>query len=145
MPNIANMAAGSGRRIKEDDTIVNVADIIEAIYNALVNTPSASVQLSGSNIADADSVPVHMTTHASVQLSGSNALGAVAVTPSDVADLATVPTKGLYLGGAGNVKVDMADGTTVTFTALSSGMIHPISCKRVYATGTTATSILAVY
>ena len=81
----------------------------------------------------------------SVQLSGSNALGAVAVTPIDTVDLATVPTKGLYVGVAGNVKVDMADGTTVTFTALSSGMIHPISCKRVYDAGTTATSILAVY
>ena len=80
-----------------------------------------------------------------VQLSGSNALGAVAVTPSDTTDLATVPTKGIYVGASGDVKVDMADGTTVTFTSLADGMIHPISCKRVYATGTSATGILAVY
>lgn len=48
MPNIANMAAGSGRRIKEDDTIVNVADMVEAIYNALVVNKDAGVVLGGS-------------------------------------------------------------------------------------------------
>lgn len=72
------------------------------------------------------------------------AKGAAAITPSDTTDLTTV-TRGLYVGVSGNVKVDMADGTTVTFTGLASGIIHPISAVRVYATGTTATNILAVY
>jgi hypothetical protein len=80
-----------------------------------------------------------------VALTGSNAMGAVAVTPSDTEDLAASPTKGIYIGGSGNLKVAMADSTVETFTALASGIIHPISVKRVYATGTTATNILAVY
>lgn len=75
----------------------------------------------------------------------SNAQGAVVVTPNDSADLTTVPTKGIYVGVTGDLKVTLNDGSTVTFTSLSSGVIHPLSVKRVWATGTTATSILAVY
>jgi len=65
-----------------------------------------------------------------------------AVTPSDVGQLK--PTRGLYVGAAGDVKVDLASGETVTFTALAAGLVHPISVVRVYATDTTATSILAL-
>ena len=72
------------------------------------------------------------------------AVGAAAVTPSDSADLTTI-TRALYVGGAGNVKVDMADGTTVTFTALAVGIVHPLRVRRVYSTGTTGTLILAIY
>ena len=80
-----------------------------------------------------------------VQLSGSNAKDLVPVTPSDSVNLAGGDTIGLYVGGAGNVSVVMANGQSRTITALSAGIIHPISVKRVNATGTTATSIMAVY
>ena len=70
---------------------------------------------------------------------------AVIVTPSDTADLAAGPTKGIYVGGAGNVVAILADGTTATFIALTVGVVHPISVKRVKATSTTATPILALY
>ena len=70
-------------------------------------------------------------------------LSAVAVTPND----STVfnATRGLYIGGAGNVAVVMHDGSTVTFNALAVGVIHLISVKQVKATGTTATNIVALY
>lgn len=71
------------------------------------------------------------------------AKGAVPITPSDTTIIR--PTLGIYVGVAGDVKVDMQDGSTVTFTGLAAGMFHGISVKRVYATGTTATGILAVY
>lgn len=80
-----------------------------------------------------------------VELIESNAQGAVAVTPNDSADLTTVPTKGIYVGVSGDLKVTLNDGSTVTFVSLSSGVIHPLAVKRVFATGTTATSVLAVY
>jgi hypothetical protein len=38
----------------------------------------------------------------------------------------------------------MLDGTTVTFTALTAGIIHPICCVLVYATDTTASNIVAL-
>ncbi len=71
------------------------------------------------------------------------AQGADAVTPDDATDLATT-ARSLYIGGTGDVKVDMADGTTETFAVVPAGTVLPIAVKRVYATGTTATSILAL-
>jgi len=68
---------------------------------------------------------------------------ASAVTPNDSTDLTTV-AQGLYIGGAGDLKVDMADSGTVTFSALPAGIFLPIIVKRVYSTGTTATNIIAL-
>lgn len=68
-----------------------------------------------------------------------------AVTPNDGADLPAGPCRGLYIGGAGNVVIDTANGTTVTLTALAVGQVHFIRAKRVRATNTTATGILALY
>ncbi|OXM83966.1 spike base protein, RCAP_Rcc01079 family [Paenibacillus rigui] len=70
---------------------------------------------------------------------------AVVVTPNDSADLTGGATLAIYIGGSGNVKADMADGSTVTFNALSVGIVHPLSVRRVYATGTTATNIVGLY
>lgn len=36
------------------------------------------------------------------------------------------------------------DGATVTFENVPSGTVLPVSCKRVLATGTTATGIVAL-
>lgn len=71
--------------------------------------------------------------------------GLVAVVPNDGVDLARGASKGLYIGVAGNVAVVTTGGDSATLTALTIGIIHPISVKRVLATGTTATNILAVY
>jgi hypothetical protein len=65
------------------------------------------------------------------------------VTPSDTAYIN--PTRGLFIGGFGNLKVMSAAGSIVTLTGAASGSILPVSVKRVYATGTTATNIVALY
>lgn len=67
----------------------------------------------------------------------------VLVTPSDGSDLDYV-TRGLYIGVAGTVKVDMVDSGTFTFTA-PAGIVFPGQVTRVYLTGTTATSIIALW
>ena len=69
---------------------------------------------------------------------------AAAVTPSNTVDLATV-ARSLYVGGAGNVSLVTARGTTVTFTAVPAGSILPVRCRRVRVTGTTATAIVALW
>lgn len=69
---------------------------------------------------------------------------AIAVTPADGTDLATTQAA-LFIGGAGNVKVDMTGSGTVTFSGVAAGTFLPILVDRVYATGTTATNILALY
>lgn len=69
-------------------------------------------------------------------------LGGAAVTPADGADIATQGT--LYVGGTGALKVTTSDGSVLTFAAVPVGFF-PVKVKRVWATGTTATNIIAVY
>lgn len=68
----------------------------------------------------------------------------VAVTTSDTVDLVDVSCA-LWVGGAGNVKVDTLGGETVIFTAVPAGTELKIRAKRVYATLTTATNIVAMW
>lgn len=69
---------------------------------------------------------------------------AAAITPHNTNNLANA-TRGIYVGGAGNLKVDMIGGEAVTFTALAVGVIHPIAAIKVYSTGTTCTGIVGVW
>jgi len=67
---------------------------------------------------------------------------ASAVTPSDSTTL--VATRALYVGGSGDVKVDMAEAGTVTFYGVVAGSLLPIQVVKVYSTGTSATNIVAL-
>jgi hypothetical protein len=76
---------------------------------------------------------------------------AAAVTPSNTVDIPSVSggtsNNGcvLYVGGAGDLKVDTVGGDAVTFVAVPAGSFIPVQVKRVYSTGTTATSIVALW
>lgn len=74
----------------------------------------------------------------------SPAENARAITPNDSNDLSNA-TRSLYIGGAGNVKVDMVSGDTITFTGVVGGTIIPIRIEKVYATGTTATGLVGLF
>lgn len=69
--------------------------------------------------------------------------GGFVVTP-DNAVLFTRPVRGLYVGGTGNLTVLTAEGDTLLISAVPVGTILPLSVKRVNATGTTATLIVAL-
>lgn len=71
-------------------------------------------------------------------------VGGAAVTPNDSVDLPAV-SRALWVGGAGNVSVLTADGSTLTFSGVPAGHMLPIRATRVRSTGTTATLILAVW
>ncbi len=66
---------------------------------------------------------------------------AIDISPDDGADL-TVTSRALYVGGAGDVRLTLAGGRTVTLRAVQVGW-HPVRARRVWATGTTATDIVA--
>lgn len=69
-----------------------------------------------------------------------------AVTPSDTVDLTTY-AKALYVGAAGNVRVltvGAEDGDAVTFANHPVGWL-PVQVRRVLATGTAATQIVAAF
>jgi acetoacetate decarboxylase len=74
-----------------------------------------------------------------------------AITPSDTVDLPRYTqtkqlTDGVYVGaGAGVVVAVMADNTTCIFKGAITGRILPIGVRRINATTTTATDLVAVY
>jgi hypothetical protein len=75
----------------------------------------------------------------------SAAASAAAVTPSDSVDLANAATKGVYVGVSGDVKIDLVTGgTAIVFKAAPVGLLR-VQAKRVYATGSTATNMVALY
>ena len=82
--------------------------------------------------------PAYRTADATV-----SAFNAVAVTLSDSTVLA--PTRALYVGTGGNLKVTMAYGAEVTFTNVQSGSILPIQVTKVWSTGTAASAVIALY
>jgi hypothetical protein len=70
-------------------------------------------------------------------------IGAVLLVKSDVT---VVPaTRGVYVGGAGNLNVVMENGTTALFTAPPVGTTLDISIIQLLETSTTATACLALY
>lgn len=73
----------------------------------------------------------------------SPAEGAFSITPNDSTDL-TTSTRSIYIGGDGDLNVDMIDGTTVLFTAVKAGSVIPIRVSRVRSTSTTATALVGL-
>lgn len=76
------------------------------------------------------------------------------VTPSDTAKLTYINSDGetevrrckaLFIGGDGNVAVKDDAGNSVTFTGVAGGSVYLISTDQVLSTGTTATSIVALF
>lgn len=66
-----------------------------------------------------------------------------AITPSDTVNLAK-RCRSVYVGGAGNIAAVDDAGTAVTFSAVPVGTVLPIEAKRINATGTTATLLVAL-
>lgn len=74
-----------------------------------------------------------------------NFTNAEAITTSDTVDIATGAPAGLYVGGAGNAVIVLPGGEAVTFNGLVAGSVLYLRYKRVNATGTTATNLVALY
>jgi hypothetical protein len=78
---------------------------------------------------------------------------AAAVTPSNTVNIPSASTQDgsgnngcvLYVGGAGSVKILTVAGNEVTLVGIAAGTFIPIQVLRVFATGTTATSIVAIW
>lgn len=67
----------------------------------------------------------------------------IAVTPDDATDLAQV-SRALNAATAGTIRVTTREGTTGSIT-VAAGIIIPIRVRRIWATGTTATGIVALF
>ena len=75
---------------------------------------------------------------------------AAAVTPSDTENIPSINggiNNGsiLYVGEAGDIKVLTTGGDEVTFVGVNPGTFMPVQVLRVFSTGTTADSIVALW
>ena len=70
------------------------------------------------------------------------ATDAVVVTPNDSSDLDNVSV--LYVGVGGHVKVTTRAGSDITLFNLNNGQFVPVQVRKVYATDTTATNLVAM-
>lgn len=67
------------------------------------------------------------------------------ITPSDTVDLPNV-SHSLWVGGAGDVAAVMQNNVMpVVIAAVPAGSWLPLAAKRINATGTTATGLIALY
>lgn len=67
------------------------------------------------------------------------------VTPSDTVDLPRGLSLALWVGAVGNVAAVMQNGVVVMFNAVPAGTWLPLAVKRINATNTTASAIVALY
>lgn len=67
-----------------------------------------------------------------------------AVTPSDEEDLEAIP-RGVMVNGAGVINGILAGDTVAVLYPVAAGIIHQLRFKRILASDTTATGIVAVY
>ena len=69
---------------------------------------------------------------------------AAAIQPSDGARLGHA-TRAVYVGGAGALRVEMMGGEEIVFAGLGAGTLLPVRVQKVFATGTTATALVALW
>lgn len=69
----------------------------------------------------------------------------IAEVTAGASKLDTFPTRGLYLGTAGDLTVTLIDGTSVTLKNMAAGVWHPIAVTHVTAAANGAADILAGY
>ena len=72
------------------------------------------------------------------------AIKSVDVTPDDNNDLAIIGAI-IFVGGGGNLEVTTVSGDTVIYKNLPDAYTLPVQVRRVKATNTTATFIIAQY
>jgi len=75
---------------------------------------------------------------------GDPAENAAVIAPNDDNDLPVV-TRAMLIGGAGDIRVTMVGGQTLTIEGLNSGQLLPIRATKVFATGTTATKLTGLW
>ena len=54
-------------------------------------------------------------------------------------------TRAVWVGGAGNMRVDLENGSTLTFDGIKAGSLLPIRVTRLRSLSTTATNIIGIW
>ena len=73
------------------------------------------------------------------------AIAGAAAVPYQIYVGATNPGCVLYVGNTGNLRVLTSSNADLTFVGIPAGSFVPVQVKRVFATNTTATDIIALW
>jgi hypothetical protein len=71
-------------------------------------------------------------------------VNAVSVTVNQYFSNDKIKADAIYVGGAGNLVVELLSGQSVTFNSVPAGTIIPVQCVRVLNTST-ATNLVALF
>jgi len=69
---------------------------------------------------------------------------AVSVTVNQYFSIDKIKADAVYVGGAGNLAVELPNGQSITFNSVPAGTIIPVQCVRVLNTST-ATNLVALF
>lgn len=70
------------------------------------------------------------------------ARGGVAINADAADQVLTDPTRAIYIGGVGDIKVLTLNGNTLTFAGCTAGDIIPVAVTTIFMTGTTVSGTL---
>lgn len=97
--------------------------------------PASQPRIDGAPVRSSNPMPVY-NSHTRLR----------AVTPADGADLTLGAARAIWVGGAGTIAIIAeGDSSAVTLSGVPAGTILWIRAKRILATGTSATLIVALY
>jgi len=66
------------------------------------------------------------------------------ISPHDTNPLPKL-TRAIYVGGDGDIKLELKGGTTLVYKGLKAGTMLPVRARVVLATGTTASNLLGQF
>ena len=69
---------------------------------------------------------------------------AFSITPSDSTNLPNA-TRGIYIGGDGNLNLRTIGGSVVVFQNLVAGTVLPVRATAIYSSNTSATGLIGLY
>lgn len=130
-----NITPGTGAKAATDEAAYSGDTVHAQIIELGYTTGSEGSRTLNKVTADSEGLRVKDT-------AGGSASVATPVTPSNSVSFSTNAHR-LWVGGAGNVVVVLADDSTCTYTSVPAGTYLLVRCKRVNSTGTTATNIVA--
>ena len=69
---------------------------------------------------------------------------AFAIVPDNTVNLPSA-VRQIYVGAAGTLRIDTLQGETVDFAGMLAGTLYDIQAKKVWSTGTSASSLVGIY
>ncbi len=140
--NTIDIPAVSGPAV--DSTMTSIPPTTSTIVDDTQDF-TAIVGLVGSTVIVGTGIARVASVGGPTQITLDDTIAGAAAVPYQIYVGATNPGCVLYTGTGGNIRVLTSSGADLTFAGTVAGTFLPVQVKRVFATGTAATNILALW